>query len=284
MYTLSRIGYAGLSTLARILPPTIAYLLGETLAAACFVLCAERRRGLASNLRVVLGERGLPRLGRTGFRTMLNFGRSVTEVFMTPYLSEEYLRASVSITGREHLDSIVSAGRGAVLVTAHIGSWELGGAALAGLGYRITTVAGTQFTRGLSPYVKAIKEARGIHVVSAEGGTLRIVRALRRGEIVALHIDGDQYMGGVAVDLFGRRTVLPRGPAGLAKRTGAAIVPAFAIRTARSKITVHIEEEIPTVGRDEESLTGSIATVVEDYIRRYVDQWCMFRPLWEIGQ
>jgi lauroyl/myristoyl acyltransferase len=284
MYTLSGICYVALSTLARILPPTIAYLLGETLATAYFLLSSKRRNDLAANLRVVLGDPALSALTMTGLRVMLNFGRSVTDVFMIPRLDEAHTRANVSIAGRRHLDSAASSGRGVILVTAHVGSWEMGGVALADLGYRITTVAGVQFTKGLSPYIKAAKRSRGIGVVSADGGTFAMLRALRKGEIVALHIDGDQYLGGVTVDFFGRKTVLPRGPAGLAKKTGAAIVPAFAIRTARGKIRVCIEEEISADGRDEVSLTGTIAAVVEDYIRRYVDQWCMFRPIWEAEQ
>ena len=284
MNAFSRIGYGVLSTFARILPRSISYLISETLAVICFLLCTGRRRNLTRNLRIVLGDSKLPGLNRVGFKVMLNFARSVTEVFMIPHLSKEDLLSNVSIEGRERLDAAVATGRGVILVTAHLGSWELGGAALAALGYRITTVAGTQFTRGLSPHIKAMKQARGISVVSARGGTLRIARTLNRGGIVALHIDGDQYLGGITADLFGRKTVLPRGPAGLAVRTAAAIVPAFAIRTARGKITVYIEEEIPIDGRDEESLTRRIATVVEDYIRRYADQWCMFRLIWENEQ
>ncbi|MFH1312023.1 MAG: lysophospholipid acyltransferase family protein [Candidatus Eisenbacteria bacterium] len=284
MSVLSRICYVVLSTLARILPPSISYLIGETLAVVCFLLCTGRRRNLTSNLRIVLGDSNLSGLSRVVFRVMLNFGRGVTEVFMIPHLSDKHLLANTTIEGRERLDSIVSAGRGVILVTAHLGSWELGGAALAAMGYKITTVAGTQFTRSLSPHIKAMKRARGIEVVSAEGGTLSIVRALRRGEAVALHIDGDQYLGGITTDFFGRKTVLPRGPAGLAIKTGAAIIPAFAIRTARGKITVRIEEEIPVHGPDENILTASVAAVVEDRIRRYADQWCMFRLIWENAQ
>ena len=281
MYTLSGIWYFGLSALARVLPPTVAYLFGETLATVCFLLSSSRRKNLAANLRVVLGDPDLPQFTMTALHVMLNFARCVTDVFMIPGLDDKRLRTCVSITGREHLDRAASRGKGVILVTAHVGSWEMGGVALAGLGYRITTVAGVQFTRGLSPYVKAMKESRGIDVVSVDGGALAMARALRRGEIVALHIDGDQYLGGIEVNFFGRPTVLPRGPAGLAMTTGAAIIPAFAISTARGKIRVCIEDEIGAEGHDEAGLTARIAAVVEDCIRRHVDQWCMFRPIWE---
>ena len=168
-----------------------------------------------------------------------------------------------------------------ILATAHLGSWELGGAALAAMGYSITTVAGVQFTPALSPHMKKIKEDLGIDVVSSRTGLRRLLKALANREVVALHIDGDQYAGGTEVEFFGRRIRLPSGPAILAMRTGASILPAFAVRTGRRKLCIFIEDEIPIGDADESGITARIVRGVEDYIRRYPDQWCIFRPLWE---
>ncbi len=275
--------YAILSALARVLPPAVSYLLGETPAALCFLLCTTRRRNSAANLRVVLGAAPTANISRLVLRTMINFGRTVVETFMIPHISTGRIPFQADIIGGDRLESIAGRGRGIVLVTAHLGSWELGGVLLARLGHKITTVAGVQFTRSLSPFIKSMKEGCGLSTVGAEGGTLRLFRALRRGQVVALHIDGDQYLGGVETELFGTRTVLPRGPAALALRTGAAVVPAFAIRIGRGKIKVLIGDEIETGGEDESSLTRKIATAVEDYIRRNPDQWCMFRRIWGTG-
>jgi lauroyl/myristoyl acyltransferase len=277
----ARILYAILSALARVLPPAVSYLLGETLAALCFLLCATRRRNSAANLRVVLGAARTANINRLVLRTMINFGRTIVETFMIPHISAGRIPFQADIIGRDRLESIAAGGRGIVLVTAHLGSWEIGGLFLARLGYKITTVAGVQLTRGLSPFIKSMKEECGLSVVAAEGGTLRLFRALKRGQVVALHIDGDQYLGGVETEFFGSRTVLPRGPAALALRTRAAVVPAFAIRIARGKIKVLIGDEIETGGHDESSLTRKIALAVEAYIRRKPDQWCMFRRIWE---
>lgn len=283
MKTSAGILYALLSGLARILPVSVSYLLGETLAVLCFLLCTRRRRNLTANLRVVLGASRAADADRTGLRVMMNFGRSIVETFMIPHFARGRKTFQVDIAGRDRLESLAAGGRGIVLVTAHLGSWELGGAILARLGYRITTVAGIQFSEGLSPFIKAMKEECGISVVAADGGTLRLFRALKRGEVVALHIDGDQYLGGVEAQFFGRTAVLPRGPAALALRTGAAVVPVFAIRAARGRIKVLIAEAIEPEGENESSLTRKIASSVESHIRPNLDQWCMFRPLWEAG-
>jgi KDO2-lipid IV(A) lauroyltransferase len=276
----ARIGYHAISLLARFLPRRVSYLIGETLAGAFYLLSARRRRVLARNLSIALGE-DRPGLWRTGCRVMVNFGRNVAEVFMLPYMPLPVLIGMVEIDGKDRIDKVLESGKGVILATAHLGSWEVGGAGLAAMGYSITTVAGIQFNPSLSPYIKQVKQDLGIDVVSSKMGSRRLIRALKRSEVVALHVDGDQFAGGLEVEFFGRKARLAGGPAALALRTGAAILPVFAIRTGRRGIRIIIEKEIYTGDRDEKAITRSIVGVVEEYVRRYPDQWCMFRPLGE---
>jgi KDO2-lipid IV(A) lauroyltransferase len=264
--------------------------LGETFAAGYFLLSRERKRVLRQNLSVVLGA-GAPdpdwseaRLDSVGRRVMLNFGRGVVETFMLPHLGPGDLARMVDIQGKDKLDSALSSGRGVVFATAHLGSWELAGAALAAMGYRITTVAGVQFSPSLSPMIRLMKQRLGITVVSMDTGALTIARTLHRGGVVALHIDGDQFTDGIWVRYFGRDVSLPRGPAALALKTGAALLPAFAVRTSRRHITIMIEDDVAAAAADERDATQRMAGIVERYVRRYPDQWCMFRPFWEDTQ
>ena len=274
------------------LPHSVAYLLGETFGAAYFLLSKARRRALRRNLSIVLGAAGgqpgdpagmvtKRRLDSIGQRVMLNFGRGVVETFMLPHLGPEDLSGMVDIQGKEKLDSALSAGRGVVLATAHLGSWELAGAALGARGYHITTVAGVQFSPSLSPMIRRMKERLGVTVVSMDTGALTIARTLHKGGVVALHIDGDQFADGIEVKYFDRNVTLPRGPAALAMKTGAALLPAFAIRTSRRHITIMIEDDVVAAAADERDATQRVAGVVEKYVKQYPDQWCMFRPFWE---
>jgi lauroyl/myristoyl acyltransferase len=279
----AEIGYRSISLLARCLPARISYLLGETFAAGLYLLSGSRRRAIARNLRIALGaEAGDVR--RTGWRLMINFGRNIVEIFMLPHLGREELAGMIEVKGKKRIDEVLASGKGLILATAHLGSWETGGAALAAMGYPMTTVAGVQFTPGLSPYIKKIKQDVGIDVVSSHTGLRRIMETLRNRGVVALHVDGDQYVGGTEVEFFGRKTRMASGAAVLALRTGAAILPAFAIRTGRRRIRIIIDEEIYTGDRDEGAIMRRIIQVVEAYIRRYPDQWCIFRPLWETGR
>lgn len=277
---LTEIGYRSVSTLARFLPSSLSYLIGETLAATFYLLSPGRRNAIAGNLEVILGGKQTG-FSRIGFRVMLNFGRNVVDTLMLPHLDPSDLRDMVDIEGKERIDRVLASGRGLVLVTAHLGSWELGGAALAAMGYSITTVAGVQFSPALSPYIRRIKQNLGVNVVSSGTGLRRIMKALEEHGVVALHMDGDQFVGGIETSLFGRRVRLPAGPAALAVRTASPVLPAFSIRTGRRRINVVIGEEIDTGDRDEAAITRRITGVVEEYIRRYPDQWCIFRSLWE---
>ena len=99
----SNIGYLLVSTLAKILPRRLTYLLGETLALVCFLLCAGRRRNLLRNLKVVLPRHNWLHLRRVALGIMLNFGRSVAETFMIPHLSQEEIDSKVSIVGKPYL-------------------------------------------------------------------------------------------------------------------------------------------------------------------------------------
>jgi lauroyl/myristoyl acyltransferase len=280
MTSRAEIGFRTLSMLARILPSGISYLLGETLGSGYYLLSPGRRSAIAANLTAALG-RQQGGFSRTGFRQMVNFGRNVVEIFMLAHLLPRDLSRMVRVEGREKIDRVLKSNRGVILVTAHIGSWELGGAALAAMGYRITTVAGIQFNARLSPHVRKIKENVGINMVSSETGVRGLVRDLHRAGIVALHVDGDQFTGGIEVDMFGRRLAMPAGPVALALQTNAAILPAFAVRIGRRSVCVRVEDEIYTGDRDESAIMERIVRLVETYVRRYPDQWCMFRDLWE---
>jgi lauroyl/myristoyl acyltransferase len=115
------------SGLARLLPRSLSYLIGETLGAACFLLCKSRRRNLISNLEVVLGDARDRSIRRLGLRVMINFGRPAVEAFLIPHMSNQEIKRTVEIIDKERIDRILVSRSGLIVVTAHLGSWELGG-------------------------------------------------------------------------------------------------------------------------------------------------------------
>jgi len=149
-------------------------------------------------------------------------------------------------------------------------------------GYTLHAVAGVQLNRWLTPAVRETKSELAIHTVSPEDGFRKLIRALERNELIALMVDGDVYSHGVSVELFGRETRFPAGPGVLAQRTGALIVAGFCERTGPGKFRIRIEPALdPATFPTTAALHQAVATATERHIREHVDQWCIFRGVWE---
>jgi len=211
--------------------------------------------------------------------------------FLLEFLSQERAFAAgraapIRFTGMETLYAAVARGRGAIVVAPHVGNWEWGALALARLGFRVHAVTGAQLHPALAPAVRALKECQGIAVHTPEDGFRPLVTALRQGGLVLLLADGDVRSRSRSVPFFGRMVEIPAGPALLARRTGAPIVHAHALREAAGPIEIVIDgadgadPSLP-LDRDVQRLTERIASVQEETISRHVAQWCIFRQLFE---
>jgi KDO2-lipid IV(A) lauroyltransferase len=212
-----------------------------------------------------------------------------TDFFRLGGASGDPSNGLVQVDGLEHLKGALRLGRGAIFVSAHLGSWDMGGAALAATdGLPPVSAIVEPVTKQTSnSVVTMIRERRGIKVIPL-GNPLAVGRALRRNEVV--FVVGERLVGaeGVDVDFFGERTVLPRGAAYWSVRVGAPIVPGFCIRQPDGSFVAHIEAPIVpdrSDGSDAAVLrhTQRIAAVMQAYIARYPDQWCMLQPVWERG-
>ena len=266
-----------------LVPVALAYLVGRWGGALFFWLAVDTRRIALANFSQVLGKsKNDPEVRRTARRCLEQFGMYLVDFLRMGRLGEEEVRRFVDVRGREHMDRAVARGKGVVALTAHLGNWELGGVTLALMGYPVHAIAlAHQDPRVDRIFVKRRAE-RGIKVIPVGVAIKRSFGAIRKGHLLALLGDRDLRAQGVHATFFGRETTVPRGPAVLALRTGAAVVPGFAIRDKTGRYQLYLEEPIiPRV--DEESIeefTDRMLRVLESYIRRYPDQWFMFHRMW----
>ena len=149
-------------------------------------------------------------------------------------------------------------------------------------GYSLYAVAGVQLNRWLTPAVRETKSELAIHTVSQEDGFRKLLRVLEHNDLVALMVDGDLYHHGVSVEFFGRETRWPSGPGVLAHRSGAPIICGYCERTSPGRFRIVMEPPLdpgsfPTVA----ALNAAVAATAERHIAAHIDQWCIFRPLWE---
>ncbi len=279
---MSRLVYGWLTGLMAGLPLSLGYFLAHLLGEVHFRLFPTRRHAALANLAVVLPRATRRERIEVARRMMRSYNRMLFEFFRLPHLTRQELLGSVEVVGREHLERAVARGRGVVITCSHVGNWELAAVVVAHWGYALHAVAGTQLARWLTPAVRETKAELAIQTVAPEDGFRKLLRALEHNDLVALMADGDLYSHGVTVEMFGRETAFPAGPGTLAQRTGALILCGYCERLAPGRFRIVIEPPLdPAAFPSTAALHQAVAAVTERHIRDHLDQWCIFRPLWE---
>lgn len=274
--------------LARVLPPRATYVVAAIAGTLTYYVWPRGRKAMQRNYRRVLPGAPPREITRISRRSLVNYCCYLADFVRFPSLSPQLLSASVG--GDESfrsLDCALERGKGAVIVCMHFGNWDLGAGAAAARGYPLTVVAETFADKRLDDMVAGARMRLGMTIVKMEKAGPSLVRSLRRNGLLALLIDRPVPGDGVKVQFFGEEVEVPAGPARLALRTGAMVVPtAFPrIRPRQMDVTTLTDFGI-TYARsgDEEAdirgLTQAIMHAHERFIREYPDQWYMFREMW----
>lgn len=273
------------SALAGIIPRRLAYRLVYLVAPLTRPFYRPHYRNAYLNMRRVLGPAAAPREVRCQVgQVFRNYGLYLWDVLRLPRMNLAELQRDVEIRGVEHLDEATASGKGLVLVTGHIGNWDLAGAALAARGYPVNVIVETLEPPRWNEAVQAIRERIGMRAIPLESGPRDMIRALRAKEILGVLIDRPLTEEGVPVRFFGGLTRVPGGAATLALRTGANVITAVVVRSG-DRFVAHVDpmlrpEATGDLGRDVETLTQRIMDRLEHWIRSYPDQWFMFRNMW----
>ncbi|MGH9748737.1 MAG: hypothetical protein ACRD6R_02290 [Candidatus Polarisedimenticolia bacterium] len=244
----------------------------------CFAAMPRERRAARANLERITGRRGAASL-RTAFRLFYNFSK-----FMVAYTDVAGRRLEGASAARPLFDRLLARHRGLVVVTLHLGSWEVGLAHLAACGRPVHVVLRPGEAEG-ERHARAFRDRAGVRTVPAgesAWSSIDLLLALRRGEVVALQ--GDRAFGAAVreVPLCGAPMPIPAGPFLLAQAAGAPVllvaVPFVGHRRARLIAEGPIE-----VGPGDEALRKAMADFarrVEAIVKRHPDQWFNFFRLW----
>jgi phosphatidylinositol dimannoside acyltransferase len=194
-------------------------------------------------------------------------------------LTRDDLMKRMSIDGRDHLDAALARGRGAIMAVPHMGSWDMAGAYGGAIGYSVSAVA-ERFPGSLNAAVVRTRQRFGLNVITLGRSAVRaITEALQANGVVALLCDLEQGPG-VTVRFFGRRAVVPGGPAAIALKTGAVLLPGCQYATSPGRHHVHMDPPLTwAAGETKEGLMQRIVSRFEDFIKERPDQWYAFRPM-----
>ncbi len=255
--------------------------------AAGATVMRERMRQVERNLRRIHGEdlRGA-KLHQAVAATFDSYGRYFYELFRLPAATRAWIDARFHATGMEHIRAGVAAGNGVVVALPHLGNWDFAGAWLAGQGYRCTVVAEPLQPPELFEWFVETRRRLGIEVIPlSPEAPARLLGALSRNHVVCLLADRDLSGDGVPVEFFGEETTLPGGPALLALRSGAPLVPAGCYFLRRGRHVARVQAPVPTerTGRlrdDVVRVTGLLAVRFEELIRAAPEHWHLMQPNW----
>ena len=196
-------------------------------------------------------------------------------------LTPEQVLRRMTIDGRDRLDAALAGGRGAILAAPHMGSWDMAGAYAGAMGYPISAVT-ARFPGSLNEAVAHSRRRFGLDVIMPGRSAVRaITKALNANHIVGLLCDLEQGPG-VDVRFFGRRAVVPGGPAAIALKTSAPLMPAYQYAVLPGHYHVHLDAPLAIGnGETKETLMQRVVSRLEDFIKERPEQWYAFRPIFK---
>ncbi len=271
--------------LALALPLRSVYFLAAALAQGYYSFAFRDRRFVKANLRVIFPEKSNRQLRKISRMVFRNFAKYLVDFFRFEKLDRQYIDKNIKLENLHYFDQALAKGKGVVVLTAHLGNWELGGVVIAQLGYPFWAVALPHKNKKVNDFFDAQRNSKGVKVIAMGKAVRSCITEIRNNHMVALVGDRDFSEKGIIIDFFGRPMHFPEGPAALSLMTGACIVPGFMLRNPDDSFTLRIEQPIeftPTGDKikDLADLIGVYKNVIQDYIRKYPEQWYVFRKFW----
>lgn len=275
---------------ARLLPRRLGSALFATLGALAGRAFERDRRRAVENLAVAFPDAPAPvrsALARASFKAL---GRNIFEALRLTGLSPEKVRDRVErVDGMEHFLEAHNAGKGVVVVTGHIGCWELLPAYFTSIGFSVSVVARRMKSERLNAKLVAMRASAGVKTIDRDENPRRVLEPLRRGETLGVLIDQHTSVAGMYVPFFDRPAFTPTAVAKIALASGAAIVPMGIYRTRGGRHVVRVLPAIPvdalaSASPNKDAAVRAITTecslAVERLIRLDPAQWVWFHHRW----
>lgn len=279
--------YKAVAGVARLVPHPVAQAGARNLGRVAMRVASERRAQVERNLRRADPSLSGAALRRKVRETFESYARYYEESFRLPGTSPADLDAGFTHEGYEHLQAALDLGSGAIMAMPHLGGWEWSGFWLTQVkGLPVTAVVERLEPPELFEWFVGLRRSFGFDIVALgpDAGTAT-ARALKANHTLALLCDRDLGGKGPAVEFFGERTTLPAGPATLALRTGAPLLPtAIYFDGPDSRHGVVLPPLDTTrqgsLRKDVERVTQDLAAALETLIRRAPEQWHLLQPNW----
>jgi KDO2-lipid IV(A) lauroyltransferase len=284
------IQYRGFVTLQWVmarLPRALAYALAIVVARFAFLFARKARRTLERNLQIAMPELSASELKAVAYRNFQNHSKAYADLMRLPVARVEELKGLLHVQGIEHLEAARARGKGVMVISAHMGSWEVAAAIWAATIAPVSLFAEELEPRELFDWYRRTRARLGISVLPAtRSGLRKVLEALDANEMVVTAIDRDMLGTGIELEFFGRPARIPEGPAAVALKRGTPLLPVCVLRnpddTDQAIGSPPIFAE-PTGDRqaDVRRVTEKLVKHLEEIIRAHPDQWHLPHPIWD---
>lgn len=267
-----------------LLPRRWSLICGRVLGLVLYIIFPYRKDVARSNLQRAFPEYSPQKRRSVLRRTYQHFGIMLVDFLRIPLLTQENLSSIIEFD-EEHVPFTGDKGQGTLIMTAHIGNWELTVPVLVRLGYSVTALIVPQRGAG-GTQIQYIRDSTGGQFISKRTSTRTMLRLLKDGNSLAILGDQDSRKSGVWVNFFAQSSSRPRGAAVFAMHTGAPLVTTWCILQKDYRYRMEFSQ-IPTdnLPSDREQavreLTQRYITSVEEVVRRYPEQYFWFHRMWK---
>ena len=266
-----------------------AYLLffGKILGNLLYYVAIPQRRIVRCNLHISRVPSSPQQIQRLTKRIFQHFGITIIELLQMVCLSQKELVSSIQIEGKEILIEALKKQKGVVLVTAHLGNYEVASQVVPCLlGLQMASVAKKMRNVRLNRLIHNLRTRFGNKVIYKKGALPEMMQTLRQGAMVAILMDISRRFDGVEVHFFGHRATATPAAALLGLRCKSPIIPAFCHRNPEGKLIVQIEPPVEIkrtkdLRFDLQFNTQLITDRVERAVRNYPEQWNWMLKRWK---
>ena len=283
--------FAVVWTLVKLLgavPRRWARAVGAGIGALAYRLLGRLRKVGLTNLALAFPEKSPAEREQILRRLYRNLGWLLAEFCQMPRYTLDNTRAFIRYEGLDHYLAARDRGKGVLILTGHLGAWELSSYYHSLMGHPMSMVIRRLDNARVDKLVNDIRCLHGNRVLHKDDFARGLLAAMRQGETVGILMDTNMTPPqGVFVPFFSHLACTASGMARVALRTGAAVLPGFMLwEESEQKYVLHFGEaiDVTSTGNDEQDVldnTARFTAVIEDWIRRYSDQWLWVHRRWK---
>ena len=261
--------------------------LGRVLGRLLHLCAVSQRRIVRRNLQFAFPEFSPHQVRQTARRVFQNYGIILVEVLQMGFFSRDDILRRVKLHGIEQALEKVGLHKGVVVVSAHLGNWEIGMQVLPCFFNQPLTAVAKKFKSGwIENWLHRVRTRFGSQILYKKGVLAEMTRVVREGGVLTILVDMARRKDGVDIEFFGKKATATPAVAMLALRCRCPVIPVFCLREADGTIGIEIGAPIEILRsrdlrRDLVLNTQRITDVVEGMVRRHPEQWHWMMRRWK---